>query len=205
MTALFVRLAALLIGMTAAPQALADIYAFTDETGMVHFTNAPDDPRYARLLAELPPTPAGAPQAGNTGSNSSDAHRKAYSPLVDQVAHAHQLDKALLHAVIAVESGYNPKAISRKGAAGLMQLMPQTARRYGVNDLYDPMQNLHAGARYLKDLLAMFDNDLPLSLAAYNAGENAVIKHGKRIPPYRETSAYVPRVIERYKQYRTKM
>jgi soluble lytic murein transglycosylase-like protein len=88
-----------------------------------------------------------------------------------------------------------------KGASGLMQLMPETARRYHVTDIWDPKQNLSGGARYLRDLLAMFNNNLGLALAAYNAGENAVIQHGNRIPPYPETRSYVPRVMQHYHLY----
>jgi soluble lytic murein transglycosylase-like protein len=118
---------------------------------------------------------------------------------VQEAARTYELEPALLHAVISVESGYNPKAKSRKGASGLMQLMPDTARRYGVADIFDPAQNVRAGARYLRDLLRMFNNDMKLALAAYNAGENAVIRHG-RIPPYQETVAYVPKVLAFYKK-----
>ncbi len=113
------------------------------------------------------------------------------------------VEPALIHAVIAVESGYNPAARSRYGALGLMQLMPGTARRYGVTNRLDPAQNIRGGARYLRDLMAMFDNDLQLVLAAYNAGEEAVIRHGRRIPPFRATVAFVPRVMGHYWKFRS--
>ena len=96
------------------------------------------------------------------------------------------------------ESAYQPDAVSHKGAVGLMQLMPGTAERYGVSDRHDPVQNLSGGTRYLRDLLEMFDNDLQLALAAYNAGENAVIRYGNKIPPYNETQGYVRKVIRFY-------
>ena len=111
-----------------------------------------------------------------------------------------KVDAGLIKAVISVESGYNPLARSPKGATGLMQLMPETARRYGVKDIRDPRENIHGGARYLRDLMAMFGNDLHLVLAAYNAGEEAVMKYGRRIPPFAETVAYVPKVLSRYKK-----
>ncbi len=111
-----------------------------------------------------------------------------------------KVDPGLIKAVISVESGYNPTARSPKGAMGLMQLMPETARRYGVKDIRDPRENIHGGARYLRDLMAMFGNDLSLVLAAYNAGEEAVMKYGRRIPPFAETTAYVPKVLSRYKK-----
>ncbi len=112
------------------------------------------------------------------------------------------VEPALIHAVIAVESGFNPAARSRYGALGLMQLMPGTARRYGVTNRLDPAQNIRGGARYLRDLMAMFDNDLQLVLAAYNAGEEAVIRYGRRIPPFRATVAFVPRVMGHYWKFR---
>ena len=115
-----------------------------------------------------------------------------------------KVDPALIKAVISVESGYNPMARSPKGAMGLMQLMPQTAARYGVKNIRDPKENIHGGARYLRDLMAMFGNDLRLVLAAYNAGEEAVMKYGRRIPPFAETVAYVPRVLGQYKYAQAK-
>ena len=107
--------------------------------------------------------------------------------------------RALLHAVIHVESGYDPKAVSKQGAQGLMQLMPGTARRYEVSDSFDPVQNVRGGARYLRDLLQMFHDDLRLVLAAYNAGEYAVIRNGYRVPPLKSTAAYVARVLQLYR------
>ncbi|MSQ72121.1 MAG: lytic transglycosylase domain-containing protein [Betaproteobacteria bacterium] len=128
--------------------------------------------------------------------------RAPYAEHVRAASRAANVDAALIHAVILVESGYNPSARSGKGAVGLMQLMPDTAKRYGVLDRLDPAQNIHAGARYLRDLQLMFHNDIQLVLAAYNAGENAVVKYGNRIPPYAETIAYVPQVISQYRRYR---
>jgi soluble lytic murein transglycosylase-like protein len=128
--------------------------------------------------------------------------RSRYAVHIQEAARVNNLDPALLHAVIRAESGYNPGAISPKGAVGLMQLMPETARRYSVRNRWDPLQNIHGGARYLSDLLRLFNNDLRLAVAAYNAGEQAVMKHGNRIPPYAETMAYVPRVLTYYRKYR---
>jgi len=112
------------------------------------------------------------------------------------------VDPTLIHAVISVESGYNPSARSSAGAVGLMQLMPGIARRYGVKDRLDPAQNIQGGARYLRDLKVMFGNDLQLVLAAYNAGEDAVMRYGRRIPPFHETAAYVPKVLDYYRKFR---
>ena len=134
-----------------------------------------------------------------TGLRGEPARYRAH---VQAAAAETKVDAALIHAVIAVESGYNPSARSGAGAVGLMQLMPATAKRYGVKNRLDPAQNIQGGARYLRDLKLMFGNNLPLVLAAYNAGENAVMRYGRRIPPYRETVAYVPKVMQQYRKYR---
>ena len=118
--------------------------------------------------------------------------------MIEKVAQRTNLKPELLHAVVRAESAYDPKALSKKGARGLMQLMPATADRYGVNDSWDPEQNLDGGARYLRDLLDMFDQNLKLAVAAYNAGENAVKKYGNTIPPYPETRQYVRKVVTFY-------
>lgn len=123
-----------------------------------------------------------------------------FSDTVREAARATHLDPALLHAVIAAESGHHPEAVSPRGARGLMQLMPATARHLGVTDPHDPTQNIHAGARYLRALKEMFRGDLGLTLAAYNAGPGAVLRHGSRIPPYEETRRYVPRVMRLYRK-----
>ena len=115
--------------------------------------------------------------------------------IINDVAAQLQMAPELLHAVIAAESRYDVRAVSPKGAIGLMQLLPATARRFGVNDPFLPRANVFAGASYLKWLMTVFDDDIELVLAAYNAGENAVIKAGRQIPPFPETQAYVPRVL----------
>ena len=178
--------------------ALATVYTFTDASGITHFTNVPSDPRYAgvarasfrALTYKSVKTSSGYPTASDR-----------YAPLVKKAAREHSLDQALLQAMIAAESGFDPYAVSPKGAVGLMQLMPETARRYGVHNLYDPAENIQGGAKYLRDLMRKFNNDLSLTLAAYNAGEDAIIQYGHRIPPYRETLQYVPRVLTLYRQY----
>jgi soluble lytic murein transglycosylase-like protein len=129
------------------------------------------------------------------------ARRTELEPLVQRVAISHGIHAALLKAVIEVESGFNARALSPKGAIGLMQLMPTTAARYGQFDLYSPEENLDAGAHYLHDLLVMFNGDVRLAVAAYNAGENAVIHSGWKVPAYPETMRYVPMVLERYNQF----
>lgn len=133
-----------------------------------------------------------------------DAQRSNFDPLVKRAAYTHGVDAALVNAVIEIESGFNAQARSPKGAAGLMQLMPATAARYGRFDLYAPEQNIDVGTRYLRDLLTLFKGNVRLALAAYNSGENAVIRHGRKVPPYPETQRYVPLVLERYKYYMLK-
>lgn len=123
-----------------------------------------------------------------------------YGPLIDSVAREHNLDPRLLHAIIHVESRYQQGAISNKGAVGLMQVMPLTGARFGYTDLSNAPDNLRAGAAYLQWLLDHFDHNLELSIAAYNAGEGAVKKYGRQIPPYPETQTYVARVMARYRE-----
>ena len=132
------------------------------------------------------------------------ADKIIYDRMVNRIARTYGVESALLHAVISVESRYRPAAISRAGAIGLMQLMPETAKRYGVVDPLDPMQNVRGGARYLRYLLKKYHNDRNLALAAYNAGEASVAKYGNQIPPYPETTDYVPRVMEYYRRYLVK-
>lgn len=183
-----------------------DIFSFTDTDGAVHLSNVPDNRQYKLMLAEPHDQADMRRITASPGKPDFDAQKRLlYNPLIAQAADRHGIDPALLHAVISVESGYNPSAVSKRGAKGMMQVMPETARRYGVFDLYDPAQNIDVGARYLTDLMKMFNNDVSLVLAAYNAGENAVIRNGNRIPPYRETVAYVPKVIDYYKKYQSAM
>lgn len=184
-----------------AATARADIYSYIDANGTAYFSNVPDNDRYT-LFMRTPKLEVAAPPEGNPSMNMS-GNRTRFTPLVEEAASRNRLDAALLHALITTESGYNPRAVSRKGAIGLMQLMPGTASRYGVTDAFDPAQNVHAGARYLSDLLQMFKHDLNLALAAYNAGEKSVINHGNHIPPYRETMAYVPKVLDTYRKFLT--
>ena len=188
-----------LMSLFVAMPATADIYAYADPTGVVHYSNVPVESAY-ELVLESPPEPTAGGGEASLRVPLALINRRAaaYEHIIREAAQANDLEPELLRAVISVESAFNPRAVSRTGARGLMQLMPQTARRYGVRDSFDPRQNIHGGARYLRDLVERFANDMELVVAAYNAGENAVERYGRSIPPYRETRQYVPRVINLY-------
>jgi soluble lytic murein transglycosylase-like protein len=199
--ALSYGMTALALAAVACP-AMADIFMMKDERGVVHFTNVPTGDKRFKLVRKEVSTPpltaaAGMPQVLMPREESI----RRYSSIIERASHDHGVDVALVHAVISAESGYNPGAISRAGARGLMQLMPDTARRFGVQDVMDPAQNIHAGVKYLSQLLTMFNGNLELTLAAYNAGENAVIRNGNRVPQYAETVNYVPKVLDFYRKF----
>jgi len=184
--------------MLGAAPVQADIFKFVDENNVAHFTNLPNDSRY-RLYKRTPPQRATISNSNNAARAAAfRANRQRYTPMINTTAAQYQVDPALVHAVIMAESGYNPNAVSPKGATGLMQLMPGTAQRYGVHNSYDAAANIRGGTHYLRDLLEMFNQNIQLAVAAYNAGENAVINHGNQIPPYRETRNYVTRVLAFY-------
>lgn len=184
----------LLLALLWAAAAQADVYVKEDADGALVLTDAPGGEGF-ELLLHSERDAAAAPVAARAEHPSARLH----APRIERAARAAGVDASLLHAVIRAESAYNPKAVSPKGAAGLMQLMPATARRYGVADRFDPDQNVLGGALYLRDLLARFDGQLELALAAYNAGEGAVQKYGGRVPPYAETQRYVPQVMHNYR------
>jgi soluble lytic murein transglycosylase-like protein len=167
------------------------------ETGVI-LSNFPSSQTPVMLIDNPSATSALSPPAVRVSAASTlrlPAVSAEMNRLIADVSVQVQINPQLLHAVIAAESSYNPRALSARGAIGLMQLMPATAARFGARDPYVAEQNVLAGASYLKWLMAQFADDLELVLAAYNAGENAVIKAGRRIPPYPETQAYVPRVL----------
>jgi soluble lytic murein transglycosylase-like protein len=178
--------------------ARADIFAFTDGNGVTHFSNVPADSRF-KLLIAAPLEPGAQPAAGGHAVDWL-ARSAQFDQAISGAAKAATIQAALVRAVIVVESGFNPHAVSKKGAVGLMQLLPATAKRYGVKDIYDPEQNIRAGAHYLSDLLTRFGSNLELALAAYNAGEDAVERYGRHVPPYRETMSYVPSVMKVYQR-----
>jgi soluble lytic murein transglycosylase len=169
------------------------IYSFVDERGVIHFTNVTPDKRYQRVALTRPdalvlePSPARVPRS------------VAYDGLIGAAARRHQVQPALVKAVVAAESNFDPRAVSRKGARGLMQLMPETAAELGVADPLRPEENLRGGTRYLRAMLDRY-GETPLALAAYNAGPAAVDRYGG-IPPYAETRDYVQRVLTYYRHY----
>jgi soluble lytic murein transglycosylase-like protein len=181
--------------------ARADLYGYVDgdRVSVIISDTQPADARYTLFKREVSGRITEPPVERAIGKG---VARSKFSGHILAAARATQVDPALISAVISVESGYNPSARSSAGAVGLMQLMPETARRYGVRNRLDPAQNIHGGARYLRDLKVLFGGNLQLVLAAYNAGEGAVMKYGRRIPPYPETVAYVPKVLGHYRKYR---
>jgi soluble lytic murein transglycosylase-like protein len=176
----------------------AGIYRYIDENGVIHFTNCPRDPKFKLYIRESKE------DVGDDNHSSSASYIKdsnQYDSLISEFSKKYQVDFALIKAIIRTESGFNPFAVSRKGAKGLMQLMPETALRMNVSNIYNPKENIEGGVRYFKYLLSLFDNDLRLSLAAYNAGEN-LVGELRSIPPYRETIDYVKKVLSYYQSYR---
>lgn len=192
-------LAAALLLAALAPAAVADVWKFVDRDGVVHLSDRPMGPGSELLVR-------GKKRVKNAAHTAQRARRfladneKRFTHLIDRVSRELSLDRNLIHAVVRVESAYDPQAVSRAGAVGLMQLMPQTAQRYGVRDSRNPTQNIYAGVLHLRKLIQQF-NDVVLALAAYNAGENAVINYGYRVPPYPETQNYVRKVLAFYRQY----
>ncbi len=171
----------------------ADIYRYVDKEGIIHLTNVPTETgvKYDVILRE---------KRVLFKVRSADINR--YDHLITQAAEKYKVDSALVKAVIKAESNFNHQAVSRKGARGLMQLMPATASSLQVHDSFHPEKNIEGGVRYLRYLLNVFRGDLSLALAAYNAGEKAVAKYNNRIPPYQETQHYVQRVLAYFNQYR---
>jgi soluble lytic murein transglycosylase len=181
--------ATLLLFMAAV--ASADIYRYIDENGVMHFTNAPTASKkdFKLFIKE--------------GRKTSPvrSYRKKYDELITMASERYGVSFPLLKAIIKAESDFDPQAVSKKGAMGLMQIMPQNFKLLGLKDPFDPTQNINAGARYFRQLYDRFDGKLALSLAAYNAGPAAVDRY-KTIPPYEETEEYVRRVLKFYYNYK---
>ena len=185
----------LMSSLLCTPAAATEIYRWVDSEGVVHLTDRPTHEGYR--LIQLHNKQA---KMSRIDFRNRKANRKRFSGKIAQVARRYKVPEALLHALITIESVYDPNAESRAGAVGLMQLMPATARRYGVFNRRNPTANLNGGTRYLRDLLIRFDNDVELALAGYNAGEKAVEKYNNQIPPYKETQEYVRKVLAVYAQ-----
>jgi len=176
---------ACLVGSISA--ARAEIYKYTDEQGVVHFTDMPSNARYRPVFP-------GTKDRGN---------ERKYDQIIRMLCREHQMDFSLVKAVIKAESAFNPQAVSKKGAQGLMQLMPDTARELSVYDSFDPYDNLQGGIRYLRQMLDIFNDNITLAVAAYNAGPNAV-QSANAVPPYPETRTYVQRVLKYRQEYQNR-
>jgi soluble lytic murein transglycosylase-like protein len=187
-------IAAMAVCMAVICSASPPIYRYVDAAGTVHFTDKPDSRRYQ--LVEL--TPNGLTRSGDRYDAALLAHATHYDAIIEAAAKSAGVEPNLLRAVIVVESGFNPRAVSKRGAVGLMQLMPATAARFGVSNRYDPRQNVRGGARYLGFLINRFGKNVRLALAAFNAGEDAVDRNAGEIPPFSETLEYVPKVMRIY-------
>jgi hypothetical protein len=178
----------ILLGQCLYGQAL---YSYVDQNGIQVFTNiAPTGPVSDLKITGASPAPVNAPSPTNSKS-------EPYAPIIEKYASNYRLDPSLIKSIIAMESGFNPKAVSAKGARGLMQLMPATAKHLGVDNSFDPEQNIHGGIKHFRFLMDSFNEDVSLSLAAYNAGENLVQRLG-RIPAIKETQNYVQSITKRY-------
>jgi soluble lytic murein transglycosylase-like protein len=178
--------------------ASADIFLKRDRFGVLHFTNVPTDKGYKVVMQDPSPfTRRPGPGVGAIGRATSFASvdSRLFDPIIADVAARYQMDRALVKAVIKAESGFQPHAVSPKGARGLMQLMPQTALMHGVRNIHEPSENIEGGVQHLRMLLDRYNGNVPLALAAYNAGENAVDQAGG-IPPFPETRDYVWRVLQ---------
>ena len=168
----------------------ADMYSYIDGGGVQHYTNIPPVDRRYSLKWRTKRT--------FTRANGTYNYPKSYEGEILKAARQYNIDPDLVRAVIKVESNFSSTAVSQKGAIGVMQLMPETAQDYSVNDPFNPTENINGGTKYLKDLVEMFNGNLQLALAAYNAGQNAVIKYGFKVPPYAETIDYVEKVLTHY-------
>lgn len=196
-----VALAALVLSGSAAADT---IYSYTDADGVVHFTTK-RTPNAKLYLKSEPKNPVGGVRPGVVPFAPQDreiARYSRYDEHIRQAATLYQIPEQLVRAVIKVESDYDARAVSYAGARGLMQLMPGTAERLGVKDINDPRENIFGGVRYLRLLANMFNGDLDFTIAAYNAGENAVLQY-RGIPPYQQTRDYVVKVTKFYRRYRS--
>lgn len=180
---------------------IGGIYRYVDERGVIHFTNCPRDPNFKLYIPESKEDLNEEGNGDRPFSIPISKDSNQFDHLIYEFSKKYGVDFALIKAIIRAESGFNPMAVSRKGARGLMQLMPETALRMNVNNIFDPRENIEGGVRYFKYLLSLFNNDLRLSLAAYNAGEN-IVSELRAIPPYQETIDYIRKVWRYYQLYK---
>lgn len=184
-------------------RASADIFTYTDAEGVVHFANKPKgDGRFQVYIKSASPSKRAAGPAATMPSDASSSRFTRYSEWIRQASILYQIPEELIRAIIKCESDYDARAVSPAGALGLMQMIPPTALRMQVRDAFDPREAIFGGTRYLRVLANMFNGDLELTIAGYNAGEGAVVRYAG-IPPYEETQAYVARVLTYYRRYRT--
>jgi len=174
------------------------IFLIEDDSGAIHLSDGRSRDVGKAVLIVADGSHSASPAAQTRAADPFLRRSGEVDLIVQSAALAQRIDPALLHAVIGVESAYAARAVSSRGAQGLMQLMPPTAKEYGVTDAFDPRQNVVAGARHLRLLLDQFNQNTALALAAYNSGAAAVLRHHREIPPFSETLAYVPRVLGRY-------
>jgi len=193
---LFTVLQAFLIGIYMPQTAQADIYRYEDAEGIVHFTDAPTDKRFIIFMRDMKKDK----QLRTRLKLSCAVNPAEYDQIIKSCSDKYGVNASLIKAVIHAESGYNPNAVSNKGASGLMQLMPGTAKSLKVSNSFDPKDNVEGGVKYLRFLLDTFRGDVSLALAAYNAGLSRVAKFGG-IPPYAETRTYVNRVLSYMQSY----
>ena len=198
----FALLIVVLTVVAGSQPAQADIYSYRDENGVLNFTNIrPNNDRYKVRIAYKQRKHTTPPKTVFYSSvNRPETLSPQLEAIVDHVSRDYAVDKSLVQAMIHAESDFDVNAVSPKGALGLMQLMPETAQRYGVRDVFDPEQNIIGGVRYLRDLLETFGHNVRLAVAAYNAGEQAVLRYGG-VPPYPETMQYVNKVMQLHSLY----
>ncbi|GAB4513184.1 MAG: hypothetical protein Tsb0026_17650 [Sulfuricaulis sp.] len=180
--------------------AQAEVYVYEMPDGSRMITDHPINAKHTRVVRVAPDVKGAGRLAAQKNSPVFRENSSTYDRLIRRYADEHGVDFALVKAVMQAESSFNPYAVSNKGARGLMQMMPATASRYGVRDIYNPSENIRAGVQHLRFLSEMFNNKLYLVIAAYNAGENAVKQH-QGIPPYEETQLYVRKVLQYQRQY----
>ncbi|MFO0666530.1 MAG: lytic transglycosylase domain-containing protein [Polyangiaceae bacterium] len=187
---------------TVCPLAHADIYQWTDKEGVVHFATTKPSGVAAAVVARGGGSGKGVGVPRVAPSDKDPARFTRYDSWIREAASLYQLPVELVRAVIKVESDYDPRAVSSSGARGLMQLMPETAGHMMVKDIDDPHDNIFGGVRYLRILANAFNGDLVLTIAAYNAGDGAVMRYGG-VPPYEQTRDYVTKVVRYYRRYQT--